>query len=166
MQLSFTRDTYTPTETRGVGLLGNLHTIEQPWVNNEDGHSCAPDGLYDLIPYYSDKHGCWTWCLHNPDLGIWATQDMIPQEARKNGRFVLELHSANWAFQLKGCIAPGLTCGMLEDKWAVMESKEAMQKIIAALAPDGDIENATGHTLLIQAAPGLLGTSGYTYIPA
>lgn len=167
MNLVLTRTTYGQNETQGELLVNGvkLFTIEQPWNNNEHGKSCVPDGTYDLVPYFSNKHHTWTWCLHNAALGIWATPDMIPVYAEANGRSVCEIHSANVASELQGCIAPGLGHGILEGQQAVLNSKSAIKVLVDALAPDGEIENAHGHTLQIKPLDGLKGTSGYIYEP-
>ena len=79
-------------------------TCEQPWRNNEEGHSCIPVGDYKLLPYQSPAHGA-TVVFHNPDLDIYGTPEMIPPG--KTGRSLCEIHSANWPFQLRGCVAVG-----------------------------------------------------------
>ena len=167
MQIVLTRTAYNPSETLGELQAGNtkLYTIERPWLNNDPETSCVPDGTFDLVPYYSNKHQSWTWCLHNASLGIWTTPDMIPVYAEKNGRSTIEIHSANFAHELLGCIAPGLAHGIFEGQQAVLNSKAAMQALITVLAPDGDIKEAHGHTLLIKPLDGLKGTSDYMYEP-
>ncbi|HWD29749.1 MAG TPA: DUF5675 family protein [Rhizomicrobium sp.] len=79
-------------------------TVEQPWNDNAQGHSCIPAGDYALLPYDSPAHGE-TVVFHNPALNIYGTPAMIP--AGVAGRSLCEIHSANWPFQLKGCVAPG-----------------------------------------------------------
>lgn len=167
MQIVLTRTAYNVDCTLSELVAGHtkLFGIEQPWNNNEKGHSCIPDGTYDLVPYYSNKHKAWTWCFHNAALGIWADPDMIPVYAEANGRSVCEIHSANWADQLEGCLALGLSHGILDNKQAVLNSKAAIQALITVLAPDGDVENAHGHTILIKPLDGLKGTSDYIYEP-
>lgn len=179
MELVLTRNTYGQNETMGEMPVNGvkLFTIEQPWKDNLKGHSCVPDGTYDLVPYYSNKHQCWTWCLHNAALGIFATDTMIPEYAEANGRAECELHSATWAFQLEGCVAPGLAHGniLVTPEWSetyagqtlpgVLQSKSAIKVLVQALAPDGEIENAHGHTLQIRPLDGLNGTKDYIYEP-
>ena len=79
-------------------------TCEQPWNDNLEGHSCIPLGDYQLLPYESPAHGP-TVVFHNPALGIYGTPAMIP--AGQAGRSLCEIHSANWPFQLRGCVAVG-----------------------------------------------------------
>ena len=173
MQLILTREVYAPDYTQGVfsgPFTAKIYSIEQPFADNKPGHSCVPDGLYDLVPYYSPKHACWTFCLHNAALGIFALPDMIPEYAI-NGRSVCEIHSANFASQLEGCIAPGLAWGHMKDdasgkdEAAVLQSKAAISVLMKVLAPDGEIEHAHGHTLLIRPETGQPGTKGYSWTP-
>jgi hypothetical protein len=109
MQLTLTRD---PTRSNANGTFGELaidgvhfcQTVEQPWANNIPDHSCVPPGTYQLIPYDSQSHGK-TVVLHNPALGIYGTQAMIP--AGETGRTYCEIHVANWPSDVKGCIGVG-----------------------------------------------------------
>lgn len=119
-------------------------SIEQPWRDNKPGHSCVPAGDYLLIPYYSPKHGA-TWCLHNPALNIYGTTPVA-----SGGRSYCELHAANWAEQLEGCIALGLAGAPLYDPAigavapAVEESQNAIAELRQILTP-----LSSGHTLTI-----------------
>jgi hypothetical protein len=45
------------------------------------------------------------------------------------------IHAANLASQLNGCIAPGVKLGCLNDKWAVLSSRNAMSRLKNSL-PD------------------------------
>lgn len=122
-------------------------TIEQPWRGNDQGASCVPPGEYELIPYESPTHGP-TWCLHNPQLNIYAGFGM--RRAALGGRDFCELHSANWARQLKGCIALGQEGQPLYDPStgrcmpAVERSCDAIQELVLFLG-----RLSCGHTLSI-----------------
>ncbi|MDE2101222.1 MAG: hypothetical protein KGL39_28510 [Patescibacteria group bacterium] len=154
MIIALKRDQQNLQETMGVLRAGKLtlQTIEQPWDDNRPDHSCVPVGLYQLFPYYSPKHQQWTWCLHNPALNIYATPDLIP--AGKTGRSCCEIHAANVAAQLEGCIAPGLARGQLAiPPWplanAVLSSREAFDQLVGCLAPNG-VKDADSHSLIIS----------------
>jgi hypothetical protein len=95
------RATLTRTETDERGTFGvfrtdsgfECYTVELPWRNNEKGRSCIPAGTY-IFNWRKDspKHGeCYEM----------ATDTEAP------GRENVQIHSANWADQLLGCIAPG-----------------------------------------------------------
>lgn len=101
MNLLLTRTDALVDCTRGLIKLDDgttLYSLELPWKNNEKNVSCVPPGVYQLIPYTSPKHDS-TWYLENTDLGVGGAGAH---------RSFCEIHSANWASQLEGCIALGL----------------------------------------------------------
>lgn len=126
-----------------------LYSIEQPWRNDEQGASCVPAGTYTLMPYNSPTHGP-TWFLENKDLNVGGAGAY---------RSYCELHSANWARQLEGCIAFGLSGQPMLDpvtgvaEPAVEESVDAIEALTMAL---GSL--SSGHTLTIEYAPGVIVT--------
>lgn len=66
-------------------------TVERPWNNNKPGISCIPAGSYPVTRFKSPHNGdC--FLLHNVE-----------------DRSEIEMHAANVAEQLRGCIAPGKT---------------------------------------------------------
>jgi hypothetical protein len=161
MNLLLTRTMYGNSYTSGLMIVGKstLNSIEQPWALNLVGHSCVPDGTYDLIPYHSPKHDKDTWCLENLDLGI-------SSKALEGERSYCEIHAANWAPQLAGCIAFGVNnrpmfypaSGTVQP--AIEGSKDAVEELTAMLGP-----MTTGHILTIVPAKGLSGTYGYYFTP-
>ena len=84
--------TYYPDGTNGdLHINGKLicHTIELPWLNNETGVSCIPEGVYELTKNHSDH------------LGKTLLVNKVP------GRSEILIHAANNARkELRGCIAP------------------------------------------------------------
>jgi hypothetical protein len=103
-------------------------TVEQPWNNNLKGHSCFPVGSYKLLKHDSVKHGP-VVSFHNPELNIYAEPNLIP--AGVDGRSDCLIHSANYANELMGCIAPGMSY-MRDQKnniIGVAGSKVAMTKL-------------------------------------
>ena len=153
MIVTLVRDISRPDCTEGSLTAGSFtcYTIEQPWDNNIPNRSCVPTGAYLLVPYFSPKHNMWTWCMDNHNLGIYVTPDMIPTGII--GRCVCEIHAANQAWQLEGCIAVGsgrvlmdIGEGMLP---SVSNSDNTFQDLRSVLAPLGDYKYATGHTLVI-----------------
>lgn len=144
--------TSTPLATIGTLIVASytsmrLHTIELPWKDNEAGTSCIPAGDYELVPYSSPTHGP-TYCMHNPSLNIYG-----PGFVPEGGRSFCELHSANWARQLKGCIALGLEATPMLDpvtgvvEPAVENSKDAVAELLRLLGT-----GVTGHHLIITRA--------------
>jgi hypothetical protein len=115
----------------------------------ENVQLAVPPGTYQLVPYQSPAHGP-TWQLHNPDLKVWG---LGPAHPTPDGfRDFCELHSANWAEQLKGCIALGLEGNPMYDPAtgsvapAVEHSVDAVAELLSTLGPLSE-----GHTLTINA---------------
>jgi hypothetical protein len=133
--------------TAGVMQLdgNNFYSIELPWLENEPDKSCVPAGTYQLLPYDSPTHGA-TWRLHNPALNVYGAA-FVPE----GGRSQIELHAANWARQLLGCIAFGFEdqplldplTGLVEP--AVENSVDAISEMTGILGP-----LSSGHTLTIE----------------
>lgn len=147
MILTLHRDASTDESTSGVLTTEDgitFYTIEQPWRGNLRGHSCVPKGTYELVPYVSPKHGS-TFQLHNPELNIYGRGSPPP-----GGRSLCELHSANWAEQLEGCIALGLEDQPMYDPLtghvepAVEESASAVTRLFELMGP-----MTQGHSLVI-----------------
>jgi hypothetical protein len=88
-------------------------TVERPWLNNQHKVSCIPPGQYVCRRIDSPKHGDCFEVMNVPD------RDMI------------EIHSANLAEQLEGCIAPGMQFGEVNGTPAVMNSKQAVASFMA-----------------------------------
>ena len=80
-------------------------------------HPCIPPGTYDFYRFQSP---------HNGD--VWRT-DSVPN------RTLIEIHAANFAYQLEGCIAVGDTIGKIGDTPAIFNSKMTLAKLRAIL-PD------------------------------
>ena len=121
------RFAYTPFGTFGrlqvvdEGPMLNVpfecFTVEPPWLGNAVGKSCVPIGTYPLVLEYSPRFKRELWELKK-----------VP------GRSESKLHPANLASELDGCIAPGLRLGAILDKWCVLASAVALERIHAALA--------------------------------
>lgn len=63
--------------------------VERPWLDNQPRISCIPTGSYTVQRYESPSKG-----------PVFSVLD-VP------GRSDIEIHAANWFFQLEGCIAVG-----------------------------------------------------------
>jgi hypothetical protein len=135
--------------TLGLLFIGEMQlcTIERPWIQAMDsyggvkGISCVPKGLYKLVRHNTETHPE-TWALVNRELDVVH----FPGEgANPNARTAVLIHPANWAHELRGCIAPGMrTVRDAQGRFMVAESKKAMRMIQDAL-PWVD-----GHELLID----------------
>jgi hypothetical protein len=124
--------------TLGLLYVGELQlvTIERPWIpstlskGGTKGVSCVPAGTYKLVRHNTEAHPM-TWALVNRDLDVVH----LPGESdNPNARTAVLIHSANWAHELRGCIAPGMRT-VLDEKgrYMVAESRRAMRKIQSIL---------------------------------
>ncbi len=94
MILSLVRKWYTQKSVTGEILIDGKHecfTIERPDLGNAPQVSCIPEGGYDLTLYYSNHNKRWVPLLQD-----------VPD------RSAIEIHPANYASELLGCIAPGV----------------------------------------------------------
>ena len=100
--------------------------------------SCVPAGTYELALHDTMDHRK-TFALVNPDLGVVAD----PQPGMRSD---ILIHPANWAWQLEGCIAPGMGQQLNGQTWMVTNSVEAMTEL------QGAVPWIEGHTLTIVEA--------------
>jgi Family of unknown function (DUF5675) len=90
-------------------------TIELPWKNNEPDISCIPAMLVTFERFMSPAHG-----------QVWEATN-VPERSE------IEIHAANLASELKGCIGVGDTFGTLSGHAAVLNSQVTLNKLRAAL---------------------------------
>ena len=111
-------------------------TVEREWLDNRPNISCIPEGNYVLqlgMYYGGDGVG------GRRDYEAYIVQD-VP------GRSLIKIHIANYAEQLKGCIAPGMRFGTVSGEWAVASSTDAFDLMMAALMGDRTASLEIGHT--------------------
>lgn len=115
-----------------------LATIEQEWREDldrpggESNNSCVPAGKYQLIPH-TRPNGQKVVALVNEDLGVYYLKEDRPVEG---GRFLCLAHIANWSFNVKGCIGPGIGKANSNKGPMVTSSRAAMKKLMDYI--DGD----------------------------
>lgn len=83
-------------------------TVELDWQNNEVGKSCIPEGTYTCTYRLSPAHGM---CYHIEN---------VPDRTN------CEIHAANFAHELLGCIAPGHEVIQLNGLPAVSKSRDTL----------------------------------------
>lgn len=90
--VKLTRDTSTAKETTGTLKFDGFicKTLELPWVNNYNNISCIPKGTYQVKWTLSPKFRKYTYEVQN-----------VPK------RSGIRIHSTNYYYELKGCIALG-----------------------------------------------------------
>lgn len=113
----------------------SFDTMERPWVPTTDapcgrkGVSCVPAGTYQLVRHNSEAHPN-TFALVNPDLWVYHWDNQVPAHQLGVARTLVLIHVANWASELRGCIAPGLGRSIdPEGRRMVTSSGAAMRKI-------------------------------------
>lgn len=118
----------------------HIFTMEPP--DREKKPHCVLAGLYDLIPYDSPTHGP-TWCLHNPDLGVYAGMgEYARPKSLPNAQNFIEMHVGNKPDDSEGCI-------LLGEEWQgkefIFKSRDALAMLRAHLG-----EMSTGWKLRIS----------------
>jgi hypothetical protein len=137
MNFQIIRHAYLRDRTLGRIILPGLTlpTLERPWIKNPAGtgglprESCIPDGYYQLRPHHSRKFPD-SYILTGETLGVYGYS--VPQ-GQDYGRSAILIHPANKVGELLGCIAPGMTHGMIEGELGVLDSRRAMDKLRAIL---------------------------------
>ena len=138
MIIKLKRYSYAEYETEGELIVGDkvFATIEQPWTPNPNGakggkpfESCIPDGMYVLLPFTRPTSGDEVWIIHNPKLGVYR----LPEHHEEGeGRDLCLIHKANWASQIKGCIAPGLKRYPMEDRMPDPTKPETIDQAVSS----------------------------------
>ncbi len=94
----------TTRSHREVDFIG--YTVELPYKSNKNDISCISKGGYDIIDHVSGSKNKWAdgrvLAIINPQLGV----GLLKGEAVRHHCY---FHSANHPWELKGCVAPGLT---------------------------------------------------------
>jgi len=111
---------YSPFGTFGVLHTpnGEFYTVECPWWDNGLFESCIPEGFYTAekrptttpVP---DSYEGQTWYLEGGTVGPHRTD--------------IAIHIANTSGDVSGCIGLGTTLGSVKGRWAVLNSREAME---------------------------------------
>lgn len=97
------------------------YTIEKQWHENHAMTSCIPAGVYRVTRFDSPSKGR-VFLLHD-----------VP------GRTMIEIHVANLASELLGCIAVGLDF----NEQGVGRSALALQKLLALMPDEFELEIKT-----------------------
>ena len=102
-----------PMGTFGVISVDNLvlFTVELPWKDNANNVSCIPTGKYRCS---------WT---KSPRL-----KKFTYEVTNVKGRSGIRIHSANFAYQVLGCIALGEKNGVMDKKRGVFSSVSAIRR--------------------------------------
>lgn len=93
----------------------DFYTIERPWSSNKPFVSCIPEGVYSC-----------RW-VDSPSKGRTIEIQRVPN------RDHILFHVANTIDDLEGCVGLGSKLGALGGKWAVLNSRPAINNFKAAL---------------------------------
>ena len=128
---------YSEKGTFGRLRVGDFecYTVERPWIQNEPNISCIPDGTYKIGLAHFNAGG----------------YDTLEIEGVA-GRTHILFHRGNWPESVQGCIALGISEGILSNKRAVLHSSQAFDNFWAAVKDDPP------RTIQIRQAPGTVFT--------
>ena len=120
MKLELIRIESTIQGTLGVlrMMVGEVicTTLEPQWYNNKKNDSCIPVGVYCCERESSPKYG-----------NVFQVKD-VPQRSH------ILIHAGNILADTDGCILLGNSFGYLNDKRAVLGSRDALAKFMRRLA--------------------------------
>ena len=132
--LTLDRYCYSDTVTEGKLWLDDetyLCTLERPWKAGMPGgmpfESCVPDGTYELVDHVRPD-GSHVFALRNPDLDVYYTAE---ERGERSGRYLILIHAANFVEQIAGCIAPGMSRTIHDNRPMVRSSREAMRALMS-----------------------------------
>jgi len=96
-------------------------SLERGWRDNQKGVSCVPLGTYSVVWEFS----------HRFKMHLWELKDV-------EGRSECKFHSANYWYQLNGCIALGNRLADINNDGYndVLSSKQTMKAFHRALNGD------------------------------
>jgi len=121
-------------------------SIERPWVPSSDtvagtkGASCIGLGTYRLTRYSSDAHQN-VYAVSAPMLDVYVTEAEVPPAKQNIARTRVLIHPANWASELRGCVAPGKERAKGPDGlWMVKASRDAMNEVRNLLSRSVDLQ--------------------------
>ena len=102
-------------------LLFSCKSLERPWEDNQRNVSCVPSGRYELVFEWSNRF----------QQNLWELKG-VPNRSE------CKIHSANFWFQLNGCIATGDMHVHINDDGAkdVRNSKDRLRAFHRAMHPE------------------------------
>ena len=97
------------------------------WVNDDGSHLCYTVERQETGDHPRIADGTYTFnSFQSPTKGnVWLRDD----EAANDGRSMIEIHAANWATQLLGCVAVGDDIESIEGVRGVTNSKNTLAKL-------------------------------------
>jgi hypothetical protein len=96
--------------------------LELPDLDNQMNISCIPKGIYSAEKHFSVRNGD---CISILNV---------------KGRTSIQIHSANWLHQIKGCVAIGESLKNSSKGMMVTSSRNTMKILLDALPSKFEIE--------------------------
>lgn len=124
MRIKLTRFAHLSEGTLGKIQFSNglaLYSIERPWLDNQPFVSCIPSGIYEL------------------EYDMTGRIKEVPRLRDTFPRTQINIHIANFARELQGCIAPGMDWSIENKIPRVIESRKAMNLLNEFLYKDFDL---------------------------
>lgn len=118
IKVTLSRTELTDTHTLGELLLDGKHfcfTLELPWRDNAVAKSCIPAGTYHCQ------------MMQSPHFG------RVYHVLKVNGRSHILIHAGNTTKDTNGCILVGSETGEISKRRAVLNSRETLKRLHAAL---------------------------------
>lgn len=125
-QVLLERQDYGPDGTFGVVQTGTYecYSLERP---TDGDHPCIPEGIYKVVWKAKADHP-----IHGPCYEVTG----VP------GRTAILIHPANWADQLRGCIALGRAIMDITRPDGKKTSKAVSSSLDAVAGFEADLEEA------------------------
>lgn len=148
MIIELVRDFRDDTCTLGIMTVNGKrwHTMERPWVpstkggvGGEKGVSCVPPGRYKLVRHSSEAYSN-VFALAASTLDVYHWPWEVPKSKREAARTAVLIHAANYASELRGCIAPGKERKKTGSEWGVFRSRDAVNELRTVVAGIFDLE--------------------------
>ena len=127
--IRLTRFAHTPFGTFGLLKLDettSLYTLEDQWDDNWPKTSC--------IPPHPESNPL-TYEIHRDFTGRHQHYAL----AEVPGRTAIEIHAGNTTADTEGCILVGLGLGWLNDRWALADSRKAIDVLHDKLGDNSHI---------------------------
>ena len=114
---------YFPTHVFGWLIIGGetFRTLERPWLDNQRNVSCIPTGDYNSN--YLHKSGSGKY------RKVWHVQPV-------NNRSGILIHNGNLVNHTRGCLLLGNKIGKLAGQPAVLQSRQAMRRLLDLVGPN------------------------------
>jgi hypothetical protein len=154
MNLELIRDFASPDVTLGTLAAPNgrkWQTLERPWVPIEaapcgqKGISCIPPGIYRLTTHDSEAFSR-VWALTNPMNWVYHWDSDVPAPQSECARTTVLIHPANWATELRGCIALGKQRTKQPNGiWMILNSRDAVNELRGAVNGTYDLTLTIGY---------------------